>query len=220
MTRAEALRQARPLFRAASSGDLVSAEVLVDLIEQAGGTRELAENLFLALRGRATRRITDARGYVLFERGDALPLALDVRRTHLENALYDIRARLFSHRSPCMPSRRDFLRLIESNVEVGTAAIIARPIWRAMKKACANEFEASAEDALQLTDDLLHGHGVERVALRTQRGPHVLTFDYVNFGDTYVATLLYDYNAHRFRVTSWGDLVETWERRWGQADEP
>lgn len=209
MTRAEALRQARPLFRAAASGDLASAEVLVDLIEQAGGTRELAENLLLALRGRAYYRMTDARGHVLFERGDALPLAVDVRRAHFENALFDVRARLFSHRAPCMSNRRDLLRLAEGDAHV------ARPIWRAMKKACTNQFDASVEDALRLADDLLRGHGVESVELRTRRGPGRLRFDYVNFGDTYVETLLYDYNAHRFRVTSWGDLVEAWERRWG-----
>ena len=35
---------------------------------------------------------------------------------------------------------------------------------------------------------------------------------YVNMGDTYVATILYDIEKGEFFVTSWGDWVEEYER--------
>lgn len=35
---------------------------------------------------------------------------------------------------------------------------------------------------------------------------------YLNTGDTYAATLLYDVDRNRWYVTSWGDWVETAER--------
>ena len=37
--------------------------------------------------------------------------------------------------------------------------------------------------------------------------------EYLNTGDTYALTLLYDCRAERWRVTSWGDWLESQERR-------
>jgi hypothetical protein len=36
---------------------------------------------------------------------------------------------------------------------------------------------------------------------------------YVNTGDTYSTTIVYDVERDKFYVTSWGDWVEAWERR-------
>jgi len=36
---------------------------------------------------------------------------------------------------------------------------------------------------------------------------------YVNMGDTYDTTLIYDYKTNRFVVSSWGDIVERQPRR-------
>lgn len=62
---------------------------------------------------------------------------------------------------------------------------------------------------------LLNGSGIE--ALRGE-GYHVdnyhhdLIATYVNFGDTYVTTLLYDTEAATFFLTSWGEWFEQWEQ--------
>ncbi len=41
--------------------------------------------------------------------------------------------------------------------------------------------------------------------------------EYCNTGDTYATTILYDYIAGKYRLTSWGDFVERFEKRYGLA---
>jgi hypothetical protein len=68
---------------------------------------------------------------------------------------------------------------------------------------------------MEQANEALGGHGVE--AIRGEEH-HVdnYHFDiiatYVNFGDTYVTTLLYDTEAHTFYLTSYGDWLEAWEQ--------
>lgn len=62
--------------------------------------------------------------------------------------------------------------------------------------------------ALAAADKMINGFGVEYIAssddtMRVRDG-----LEYVNMGDTYDTTLVYDHGSHRFKVTSWGDLVE------------
>jgi hypothetical protein len=59
---------------------------------------------------------------------------------------------------------------------------------------------------LQMADSMMNGHGVERIPGR----PGLM---YVNMGDTYDTTLVYDYKTNRFVVSSWGDIVERQPRR-------
>ena len=59
---------------------------------------------------------------------------------------------------------------------------------------------------LQAADGMMDGHGVERIPGR----PGLM---YVNMGDTYDTTLIYDYKTDRFVVSSWGDIVERQPRR-------
>ena len=66
---------------------------------------------------------------------------------------------------------------------------------------------------LEEADRLLNGHGVEYIqsqadTMRSQDG-----LSYVNMGDTYDTTLLYDHKTGRFSVGSWGDIVERQPRR-------
>lgn len=35
----------------------------------------------------------------------------------------------------------------------------------------------------------------------------------------HVSTLVYGHAADRFRITSWGDMVEMWERRYGRVGD-
>jgi hypothetical protein len=66
---------------------------------------------------------------------------------------------------------------------------------------------------LEEADRVLNGHGVEYIhshadTMRSQDG-----LSYVNMGDTYDTTLLYDHKTGRFSVGSWGDVVERQPRR-------
>lgn len=75
---------------------------------------------------------------------------------------------------------------------------------------------SKVDAALELANTLLSGHGVE--ALRVP-GAHVdnYYFDvvglYVNMGDSYIATLLYDTEDRRFYVMDWGAFLELLEEK-------
>ena len=58
-------------------------------------------------------------------------------------------------------------------------------------------------------DALLQTQGMEYVAHRLddRHGSHGLTF--LNTGDTYTATIIYDHHRGTLAVTSWGDIVES-----------
>jgi len=66
----------------------------------------------------------------------------------------------------------------------------------------------SVEDALAFADKAMNGFGVEYIASSedTMRTPDGL--DYVNMGDTYDTTLVYDHGKGKYLITSWGDIVE------------
>lgn len=61
-------------------------------------------------------------------------------------------------------------------------------------------------------DQLLEGYGVESIRC-PKRG---LLAVYVNTGDTYSATLLCNISTGAWRVTTWGDYVEQFEKRYGR----
>lgn len=72
--------------------------------------------------------------------------------------------------------------------------------------------------ALQECNVLLDGHGVELLCEGGHTSPQLasggdILAAYVNLGDTYATTILYDYVNQRFHVTSWGDWYERYERR-------
>ena len=62
---------------------------------------------------------------------------------------------------------------------------------------------------LKVANGILDGFGVETVALDREAEP---LCDYVNLGDTYTVTLLYDHYEGLFLLASWGDIVEETER--------
>jgi hypothetical protein len=70
---------------------------------------------------------------------------------------------------------------------------------------------------LTIADELLHGHGIERLAEDRGGGSPRLHASYVNTGDTYGLTLLYDHCGAQFHFTTYGDWVERWERRLPKA---
>lgn len=65
----------------------------------------------------------------------------------------------------------------------------------------------------------LGGHGVEAIRGRNfDRGYWAdIVALYVNMGDTYALTFVYDVELEKLFVTSWGDWVEAYEARTGET---
>jgi len=93
--------------------------------------------------------------------------------------------------------------------EYGEASIkpIALKIRAAIENAHTHE---QVDKALDSINQLLHGYGVEAI-----RGKFIdnyyqdINLLYVNLGDTYIPTIIYDTKKERFLVCSWGDIVES-----------
>jgi len=80
-------------------------------------------------------------------------------------------------------------------------------ISKADAKRLKDMMDTGAPRILQAADKMMNGHGVERIS---GVGGGLM---YVNMGDTYDTTLIYDYKTNRFVVSSWGDIVERQPRR-------
>lgn len=64
-----------------------------------------------------------------------------------------------------------------------------------------------------LSDDGSNGfHGVECIRSEKDTMYEFHGIEYLNTGETYQTTLLYDYHTQTYRVQSWGDCVEIQER--------
>lgn len=83
-----------------------------------------------------------------------------------------------------------------------------------MLKAKMNDGD-SAGSILKAADHLLYGNGVEYIESLTDTMRIREGLSYVNMGDTYDTTLIYDHGKGRFVVSSWGDIVERDAKRFG-----
>jgi hypothetical protein len=76
------------------------------------------------------------------------------------------------------------------------------------------------DDALDRINGLIHGYGVEAI-----RNPNDgwkryygdISLLYVNMGDTYAPTVIYDVKNQSWHITSWGDFIESKPRRFREA---
>lgn len=78
--------------------------------------------------------------------------------------------------------------------------------------ACANRMWRRAY-VLRAIDAILGTYGVEALTLESERdnytsGPR---FEYLNAGDTYATTLIYDSHADTLRIGCWGDIAERYD---------
>lgn len=72
---------------------------------------------------------------------------------------------------------------------------------------------------MEAANELLGGYGIEAIRGEWQNGFWCdVRAVYVNMGDTYTSTLLYDRDSACYRVMSWGDFVE-WCQRKGEKFE-
>ena len=70
--------------------------------------------------------------------------------------------------------------------------------------------------ALQCIDDLIGGHGVEYIRSSQDTMRKADGLEYVNMGDPYRATVLFDHAAGTFYVGCWGDWTERYPGRFGE----
>lgn len=63
------------------------------------------------------------------------------------------------------------------------------------------------EIVMMAADEIIDGYGVEALG-PDPYGPKAPPYTYVNMGDTYSATLIYERKGDRIFVGSWGDVVE------------
>jgi len=79
---------------------------------------------------------------------------------------------------------------------------------------CYNE-PSKLEQRLCAINEALNGYGVEVIGDMNQGDDNKIHAEYINMGDTYSATILFDRHRGRFQLTTWGDWVETFERNGG-----
>jgi len=75
----------------------------------------------------------------------------------------------------------------------------------AFQKAMRTHTELAADEAMQLANNRLMGYGVETINGGEDR--EAVAY-YVNMGDPYVYTVIYDIPANKFYVTGYVDWVE------------
>jgi hypothetical protein len=75
--------------------------------------------------------------------------------------------------------------------------------------------ERTARRFLALADAALEGFGVECIVDDPYGIPPRTVTLYVNTGDTYNTTFCYEPGLRKMRLTTWGDMVEAWEKKHG-----
>ncbi len=85
-----------------------------------------------------------------------------------------------------------------------------------------DDFVKAVDEALEKANEILDGNGVEAAqGDGSNLGPYwrntILV--YVNLGDTYDKTILFDPDEEEFSIGSWGDFVEEWENEDDEEDD-
>jgi hypothetical protein len=81
---------------------------------------------------------------------------------------------------------------------------------RDMRRIRTIEGEKGARKALEYANELIGGYGVEYIAHRDDTSWRSHGLQYVNTGDTYSATVVYDWHTGRFLWgADWGSIVES-----------
>jgi hypothetical protein len=97
----------------------------------------------------------------------------------------------------------------------GTRSPFEVPQVDAWRMQCYHEpKERAPETIMRAVDVLLGGYGTEAI---WGSDPYWPVAEYSNQGDTYATTILYDRMARKYRITTWGDWVETYGERYQVA---
>ncbi len=93
---------------------------------------------------------------------------------------------------------------------------VSRETAKEMRKVMmAAETPAQVDESFKGLSKLLDGHGSEviRCSAQWERYWLDIALQYVNMGDTYTQTVVFDVGAYSFRVGTWGDWLEVHEKR-------
>lgn len=88
------------------------------------------------------------------------------------------------------------------------SAVTSKP--KALRKALEayRDDKATLRATMERADELIGGYGVEYIRHKKDTMRTVYGLDYVNMGDTYATTLLFDHATDSFNVGTWVDIVE------------
>ena len=201
------------------------AAVLADVVLQSGRPDAMGESvalgvgeaLALAVRGRVTPY---SNRFIHMGIGAQLPPATEA--TELANAIQWAEQILFPpRRTPCMPNRKELWDLVRrAHGDDSRGRLVMRRLWKSLRETCGYNFYSAQylERVMDVANDAIGGFGVERVAYEID-DERPVDFYYVNMGDTYNATLIGDHRKRRFYISTWGDMVEQAERRFGEVGE-
>lgn len=95
------------------------------------------------------------------------------------------------------------------------------PKVKAWIEACYHTPTNRAELKMKACDEILETCGVEAIespSYQVDRYHHNIVATYCNTGDTYDVTILFETEAEKFRITSWGDWVEKSPRKYKLND--
>jgi len=76
-----------------------------------------------------------------------------------------------------------------------------------------NRTDAEINGTLQSVSMLLHGYGVEYAPSKQDTHGEGRGLEYVNMGDTYAMTIIYDCLHRSFVCAAWGDIIESERNR-------
>jgi len=62
---------------------------------------------------------------------------------------------------------------------------------------------------LAAINEVLEGFGVEYIESTSDSYVDSYGLSYINLGDTYTNTVIFDHSCNKFRFCSWGDIVES-----------
>jgi hypothetical protein len=71
-----------------------------------------------------------------------------------------------------------------------------------------NSYAARVDLLLEMLNAVLHCFGVEYIARKEESYTDLEGISYLNTGDTYVATVIYDHTKDEWMISSYGDIVE------------
>ena len=99
-------------------------------------------------------------------------------------------------------------RLVDQYAPVNERGDVSRELAETIKT---HRRPNDAWAIMRKANELLEGHGVEAID-----GSYGAPLYYVNMGDTYDTTLMYDAEEDEYLIGSWGDIVENDPDRFGE----
>lgn len=108
-----------------------------------------------------------------------------------------------------LPTAKTLLRL---GIDQATAQAVRKAMERAYSEEDMGGAHSRAEYALSLADEILQAagktHGLEYIRHKDDTMHDVFGLDYLNTGDPYYTTIMFNHLTGTFQVGAWGDIVE------------